>query len=217
MIGAVEQTQYTDAETGRKVTLWTAPGRGHNVGLYYHQNPFDARRNLVYFVSDRTGSWQLWRAHLDDGRLEQVSDLPRMGQVDVGEAEASWHAANYCYVSSLSGLVYLPLFGGLAVIDPDTLACRTILDGTIPADVRDRRWAANFYAFPSSDETKYRGDIYNSSSLTWYHRLNSYCLIAKEQSLGIYFMDSIPVCLSDFMSQLRDINSGTADKDIHFT
>ena len=42
--------------TGRKVTLWTAPGAGHNVGFYYHQNPFDAKRNLVYFVSDRTTS-----------------------------------------------------------------------------------------------------------------------------------------------------------------
>jgi len=53
-----EKTSYTDAETGRKVALWTAPHAQHNMGLYYHQNPFDAQRNLVYFISSRTDTRQ---------------------------------------------------------------------------------------------------------------------------------------------------------------
>ena len=131
-----ERTCYTDADTGRKVMLWTAPGAGHNVGFYYHQNPFDTKRNLVYFVSDRTGSWQLWRAHLGDGRLEQVSEFAGLGRIRRG-ADVNQHGANYwVYVSPRSGRAYLGGESRIAAIDPDTLGCR-ILDwqenGTIPA------------------------------------------------------------------------------------
>jgi hypothetical protein len=140
-----ERTSYTDAETGRKVTLRTAPGKGHNVGFYYHQNPFDARRNLVYFVSNRTGSWQLWRAHLGDGRLEQVTEFDGLGRMLVGSTVNQGGANYWMYVSPRSGRPYIGGNGRIAVIDPDTLDCRVLWQTQIADDDRttggDRRHA----------------------------------------------------------------------------
>jgi len=147
-----ERTSYTDAETGRKVTLWTAPGKGHNVGFYYHQNPFDARRNLVYFVSNRTGSWQLWRAHLGDGRLEQVSEFEGLGRIRWG-ADVNQHGANYwVHVSPRSGQVYLGGESRMAAIHPDTLDCRVLWETRIADDDRTTRFVSQSYVFPSCDD-----------------------------------------------------------------
>jgi len=139
-------------EAGRRVTLWTAPGAGHNVGFYYHQKPFDAKRNLVYFVSDRTGSWQLWRAHLGDGRLEQVSEFAGLGRIRRG-ADVNQHGANYwVYVSPRSGRAYLGGESRIAAIDPDTLDCRILWEARIADDDRTTRFISQSYVFPSCDD-----------------------------------------------------------------
>lgn len=147
-----EKTSYTDSETGRRVTLWTAPGAGHSVGLYYHQNPFDGQRNLAYFVSNRTGAWQLWRADMADGGLTQVSDLDGLGSMLAGSTVNQGGANYWVNVSPRSGQVYLGGNGRIGVIDPDNLDCRILWETSLAEDDRATRFFSQSYVFPSCDD-----------------------------------------------------------------
>jgi hypothetical protein len=135
-----EQNSYTDSETGRRVTVWTSQCTGHNYGLYYTQNPFDRQRNQVYFISNRTGAWQLWRADMADGRLQQVTDIPGILTV------------HHAHVSPLSGRIFLAGSGRIYTVDPDTFAYQVIWDPCIDDCDPARRFHRQNYAFPSCDD-----------------------------------------------------------------
>src|ERR1051326_5166897 len=100
-----EKTQHKDSETGRTVTFWTGD-IGNTVGLYYHQNAFDAQRRFVCFASDRSGSWQVWRVSIDDGRLTQVTDFEGYGQFCMGGDEVESQYYNAISVSPRTGKVF---------------------------------------------------------------------------------------------------------------
>ena len=135
-----EKANYTDGESGRKVTIWTSQCTGHNLGFYYHQNPFDLQRNLVYFISNRSGSWQLWRADMKNGRLMQVTDIPGLRNL------------HHAYISLRNGSIYLSGGGRLYIIDPDTFDCRVLWDPQIDENEPSRRYHRQNYAFPSCDD-----------------------------------------------------------------
>jgi len=146
-----EKQIYRDAETGRTVTHWTGDAR-HNLGHYYHQNMFDPQRGLAYFASDGSGSYQVWRVSLDDGRLTQVSDFDGFGECLSGSDERTNAAHSAAYVSRHSGRVYVAGRQQIGVIDPDSLECRVVYDNRKPKRDRDERYLREVSVFPSYDD-----------------------------------------------------------------
>jgi hypothetical protein len=147
-----ERRTQIDTDTGRTVTSWAVSDKAHNIGLYYHQNPFDAERNLVYFVSDRSDSWQLWRADMNDGRLTQVTEFEGLGRLRLG-SQSNYHGANYwVHVSRRSGMICVGGDSRIAIVDPDTLHCRVIWDGRITEEDHTSRFVSQSYVYPSCDE-----------------------------------------------------------------
>ncbi len=71
----VERQSYVDPVTG--ITIWelTKPGSASD-NLYFHFSNFTADNRYLVFVSDRTGSSQLFRAEVETGRLVQLTDDP---------------------------------------------------------------------------------------------------------------------------------------------
>src|ERR1043166_2991301 len=71
----VEREFYADPVTGVRVQeLTKGPAASDN--LYYHVSNFTADNRYLIFVSDRGGSWQLFRAEVETGKLAQLTDHP---------------------------------------------------------------------------------------------------------------------------------------------
>ena len=69
----VERQAYVDPVTGVRVwELSAAPSTAGN--LYYHFSNFTADNRYLIFVSNRSGSEQLFRAEVTSGRLVQLTD-----------------------------------------------------------------------------------------------------------------------------------------------
>jgi oligogalacturonide lyase len=83
-----EIREFRDEKTGRPVRKLTATG--NNVHLYFTENSFDANKNEIIFLSDRsTGEdrapherphYNLFSMNLDDGEIMQITDEPKQGQ-----------------------------------------------------------------------------------------------------------------------------------------
>lgn len=71
----VERTTYTDPVTGLRIEEMTAPGSIAD-NLYFHVSNFTADNRYLLFVSDRTGTPQLFRAEVATGRIVQITDDP---------------------------------------------------------------------------------------------------------------------------------------------
>jgi len=73
----IERESYLDPVTGVRVMELT---RGTNMAdnLYFHFPNFTADNQYVIFVSDRTGSRQLFRSEVESGRIVQLTDDPAM-------------------------------------------------------------------------------------------------------------------------------------------
>ena len=73
----VERTSYLDPVTGIRIHEQT--GRNSRAdNLYFHVSNFTADNRHLLFVSDRTGSWQLYKAEVASGRITQLTDDPRV-------------------------------------------------------------------------------------------------------------------------------------------
>ncbi len=71
----VERQSYLDPVTGVRIWEMTkGPSSGDN--LYFHFSNFTADNRYLIFVSDRTGSSQIFRAEVETGRLVQLTDDP---------------------------------------------------------------------------------------------------------------------------------------------
>ena len=71
----VERHEYTDPVTGIRIWEMTS-GTNTADNLYFHVSNFTADNRHVLFVSDRTGSAQLFSAEVATGRLTQLTDDP---------------------------------------------------------------------------------------------------------------------------------------------
>jgi oligogalacturonide lyase len=73
----VERSTYRDPVTSLIVTELTT-GTNAADNLYFHFSNFTADNRYVLFVSDRTGSTQLFRSEVETGRVVQLTDDPRI-------------------------------------------------------------------------------------------------------------------------------------------
>jgi Tol biopolymer transport system component len=71
----VEHENYLDPVTHARVWELT-PDAGHADNLYFHFSNFTADNRYLLFVSDRTGSTQLFRVEVATGRVVQLTDDP---------------------------------------------------------------------------------------------------------------------------------------------
>jgi len=73
----VERESYVDPVTS--VRVWELT-KGTNAAdnLYFHFSNFTADNRYLIFISNRTGSWQLFRAEVETGRLVQLTDDPQV-------------------------------------------------------------------------------------------------------------------------------------------
>ncbi len=71
----VEHRSHVDPVTQVRIGEMTAgPGAASN--LYFHFPNFTADNRLLIFASNRTGSWQIFRAEIETGRIVQLTDEP---------------------------------------------------------------------------------------------------------------------------------------------
>ena len=73
----IERQAYLDPVTHVRVWELTKPGSVSD-NLYFHFSNFTADNRYVIFVSNRTGSSQLFRAEVETGRIVQLTDGPRV-------------------------------------------------------------------------------------------------------------------------------------------
>lgn len=74
---SVERSSYLDPVTQLRVwEITKGPGASDN--LYFHFSNFTADNRHLIFVSDRTGSSQLYRAEIESGRIVQLTDGPAL-------------------------------------------------------------------------------------------------------------------------------------------
>ena len=73
----VERKSYVDPVTGVRVWELTKGTNAAN-NLYFHFSNFTADNRHLIFISNRTGSWQLFRAEVETGRLVQLTDDPQV-------------------------------------------------------------------------------------------------------------------------------------------
>jgi oligogalacturonide lyase len=71
----VERRSYTDPVTGIQISEMTKVGSASD-NLYFHFSNFTADNRYLLFVSDRTGSSQLFRAEVETGQIVQLTDDP---------------------------------------------------------------------------------------------------------------------------------------------
>ena len=69
----VERQSYTDPVTGVQIWEMTKAGSASD-NLYFHFSNFTADNRYLLFVSDRTGSSQLFRAEAESGHIVQLTD-----------------------------------------------------------------------------------------------------------------------------------------------
>jgi len=71
----IERQVYSDPQTGVRIQeLTRAPTASDN--LYFHFPNFTADNRFLIFVSNRGGSWQIFRAEVATGRIVQLTDNP---------------------------------------------------------------------------------------------------------------------------------------------
>jgi oligogalacturonide lyase len=70
-----ERQSYTDPVTGVQIWEMTKAGSAGD-NLYFHFSNFTADNRYLLFVSDRTGSTQLFRAEVESGHIVQLTDDP---------------------------------------------------------------------------------------------------------------------------------------------
>ncbi len=74
----IEREFYTDPATGVRIQeLTKGPNLSDN--LYFHFSNFTADNRFLIFVSDRSGSRQIFRAEVSTGRIVQLTDDPGVG------------------------------------------------------------------------------------------------------------------------------------------
>lgn len=73
----IERQAYTDPITSVRVWELTKPGIVSD-NLYFHFSNFTADDRFLIFVSDRTGSRQLFRAEAETGRIVQLTEGPNV-------------------------------------------------------------------------------------------------------------------------------------------
>ena len=73
----VECESYLDPVTGIRVMELTR-GTNRADNLYFHFSNFTADNRYVIFVSDRTGSCQLYRSEVKTGRIVELTDNPTL-------------------------------------------------------------------------------------------------------------------------------------------
>jgi oligogalacturonide lyase len=74
----MERESYVDPVTGLRIQeLTRAPAASDN--LYFHFSNFTADNRFLIFVSNRSSSWQLFRAEIETGRLVQLTDSTSVG------------------------------------------------------------------------------------------------------------------------------------------
>lgn len=71
----MERQDYSDAVTGVRICEMTKAGSASD-NLYFHFSNFTADNRHLLFVSDRTGSGQLFRADVETGQIVQLTDDP---------------------------------------------------------------------------------------------------------------------------------------------
>ncbi|MBI3849714.1 MAG: PD40 domain-containing protein [Verrucomicrobia bacterium] len=90
----VEREACLDPVTGVRVWELTKGTNAAN-NLYYHFSNFTADNRYLIFLSNRTGSWQLFRAEVETGRLVQLTDDPQVnagtGCLDHTNARRLYH------------------------------------------------------------------------------------------------------------------------------
>lgn len=73
----IERRAYTDPVTAVRVwELTQGPSAAAN--LYFHFSNFTADNRHLVFISNRSGSWQLFRADVETGRIVQLTDDPQV-------------------------------------------------------------------------------------------------------------------------------------------
>ncbi len=74
----VERQFYADPITKTRIQELTQ-GPSVSDNLYFHISNFTADNRFLIFVSNRSGSWQLFRDEVETGRLVQLTDAPGLG------------------------------------------------------------------------------------------------------------------------------------------
>ncbi len=88
-----EKQTITDAATG--LTVWRMTcGASKSVSCYQEVEAFSDDDRYVIFSSDRTGTYQLYRAELERGDIAQLSDVPDFEVISFGMAR-NGHDAVY--------------------------------------------------------------------------------------------------------------------------
>jgi len=80
-----EKQVQTDGQTGKTVWQMTQ-GDAVNCSCYQEVEAFTADEQYVIFSSNRTGNFQLYRAHLESGELGQLSDVADYRPISFGMA-----------------------------------------------------------------------------------------------------------------------------------
>jgi oligogalacturonide lyase len=73
----VERQAYSDPVTHVRIWDITKPGSASD-NLYFHFSNFTADNRYLIFVSDRTGSTQLFRFEAETGKITQLTDGPKV-------------------------------------------------------------------------------------------------------------------------------------------
>ena len=81
-----EKEVFADAKTGREVWQMTQ-GEAVSHSCYQEVEAFTEDERYLVFSSNRTGSFQLYRAELAGGELAQLSDVPEYRSVSFGMAK----------------------------------------------------------------------------------------------------------------------------------
>lgn len=113
----IERTEYVDPVTHVKIhELTDKNSKADN--LYFHFSNFTADNRSVLFVSDRTGSAQLFRADVATGRITQLTDGDKLG------------ARSACPNPRRAEEVYIVRGSELTVLNIETFSVRLV--GTVP-------------------------------------------------------------------------------------
>lgn len=73
----IERESYVDSVSG--VRVWEMTHGNHaSDNLYFHFSNFTADNRYLIFVSNRTGTTQLFRAKIETGRIVQLTDDPQI-------------------------------------------------------------------------------------------------------------------------------------------
>src|SRR5436190_10941608 len=75
-----EKHEFRDPDTGARIIQYTREGKTNRT-LYFTNRPYLADGDHMVFLSDRTGTNQMFLLHLKSGKITQLTDTP--GQANV--------------------------------------------------------------------------------------------------------------------------------------